>query len=102
MKPPLSDRTRLLESIHLALTAWGLEPDEDILMPFNLFCKHWTYLLLYQFPDQYSDTLRLLMQSKCLLVVIDEIAVNFHITFSILQISSKHVKVTQVCRSLSD
>nr|XP_004656875.2 ectopic P granules protein 5 homolog isoform X2 [Jaculus jaculus] len=63
-KPPLSDRTRLLESIHLALTAWGLEPDEDILMPFNLFCKHWTYLLLYQFPDQYSDALRLLMQSS--------------------------------------
>nr|XP_012645766.1 ectopic P granules protein 5 homolog isoform X1 [Microcebus murinus] len=63
-KPPLSDRTRLLEFIHLALTAWGLEPDEDILMPFNLFCKHWTYLLLYQFPDQYSDILRLLMQSS--------------------------------------
>ncbi|XP_076991687.1 ectopic P granules protein 5 homolog [Tamandua tetradactyla] len=63
-KPPLSDRTRLLESIHLALTAWGLEPDEDILMPFNLFCKHWTFLLLYQFPDQYSDILRLLMQSS--------------------------------------
>ncbi|XP_013012624.1 ectopic P granules protein 5 homolog isoform X2 [Cavia porcellus] len=63
-KPPLSDRTRLLESIHLALTAWGLEPDEDILMPFNLFCKHWTYLLRYQFPDQYSDVLRLLMQSS--------------------------------------
>uniref|UniRef100_A0A8I3W1K7 Ectopic P-granules 5 autophagy tethering factor n=1 Tax=Callithrix jacchus TaxID=9483 RepID=A0A8I3W1K7_CALJA len=63
-KPALSDRTRLLESIHLALTAWGLEPDEDILMPFNLFCKHWTYLLLYQFPDQYSDILRLLMQSS--------------------------------------
>ncbi|XP_069906352.1 ectopic P granules protein 5 homolog isoform X2 [Oryctolagus cuniculus] len=63
-KPPLSDRTRLLESIHLALTAWGLEPEEDILMPFNLFCKHWTYLLLYQFPDQYSDILRLLMQSS--------------------------------------
>ncbi|KAM5222084.1 ectopic P granules protein 5 homolog isoform 2-T2 [Ctenodactylus gundi] len=63
-KPPLSDRARLLDSIHLALTAWGLEPDEDILMPFNLFCKHWTYLLLYQFPDQYSDVLRLLMQSS--------------------------------------
>ncbi|KAJ8789671.1 hypothetical protein J1605_004908 [Eschrichtius robustus] len=63
-KPPLSDRTRLLESIHLALTAWGVEPDEDILMPFNLFCKHWTYLLLYQFPDQYSDILRLLMRSS--------------------------------------
>ncbi|KAB1256285.1 Ectopic P granules protein 5-like protein [Camelus dromedarius] len=63
-KPPLSDRTRLLEFIHLALTAWGLEPDEEILMPFNLFCKHWTYLLLYQFPDQYSDILRLLMQSS--------------------------------------
>lgn len=76
-KPPLSDRTRLLESIHLALTAWGLEPDEDILMPFNLFCKHWTHLLLYQFPDQYNDVLRLLVQSKCLhLVMIDKISVS--------------------------
>ncbi|XP_006835165.1 PREDICTED: ectopic P granules protein 5 homolog [Chrysochloris asiatica] len=63
-KPPLADRTRLLESIHLALTAWGLEPEEEILLPFNLFCKHWTYLLLYQFPDQYSDILRLLLQSS--------------------------------------
>uniref|UniRef100_A0A8C8R5P1 Ectopic P-granules autophagy protein 5 homolog n=1 Tax=Pelusios castaneus TaxID=367368 RepID=A0A8C8R5P1_9SAUR len=63
-KPPLSERTRLLESIHLALSACGLEPEEDILMPFNIFCKHWTYLLQYQFPDHYSDFLRLLMQSS--------------------------------------
>ncbi|XP_074851932.1 ectopic P granules protein 5 homolog isoform X3 [Carettochelys insculpta] len=63
-KPPLAERTRLLESIHLALSACGLEPEEDILMPFNIFCKHWTYLLQYQFPDHYSDFLRLLMQSS--------------------------------------
>nr|XP_033791091.1 ectopic P granules protein 5 homolog isoform X2 [Geotrypetes seraphini] len=63
-KPPLSDRTRLMESIHLALTVCGLEPDEDILMPFNIFCKHWTSILHYQFPDHYSDFLRLLMQSS--------------------------------------
>ncbi|TFK08050.1 histone H1.0 [Platysternon megacephalum] len=63
-KPSLSERTRLLESIHLALSACGLEPEEDILMPFNIFCKHWTYLLQYQFPDHYSDFLRLLMQSS--------------------------------------
>uniref|UniRef100_A0A8C3XNI7 Ectopic P-granules autophagy protein 5 homolog n=1 Tax=Chelydra serpentina TaxID=8475 RepID=A0A8C3XNI7_CHESE len=63
-KPPLSERTRLLESVHLALSACGLEPEEDILMPFNIFCKHWTYLLQYQFPDHYSDFLRLLMQSS--------------------------------------
>uniref|UniRef100_K7FTW0 Ectopic P-granules 5 autophagy tethering factor n=1 Tax=Pelodiscus sinensis TaxID=13735 RepID=K7FTW0_PELSI len=63
-KPPLAERTRLLESIHLALSACGLEPEEDILMPFNIFCKHWTCLLQYQFPDHYSDFLRLLMQSS--------------------------------------
>ncbi|EMP40141.1 Ectopic P granules protein 5 like protein [Chelonia mydas] len=63
-KPSLSERTRLLESIHMALSACGLEPEEDILMPFNIFCKHWTYLLQYQFPDHYSDFLRLLMQSS--------------------------------------
>ncbi|NXV38771.1 EPG5 protein, partial [Rissa tridactyla] len=63
-KPPLSERTKLLESIHLALTACGLEPEEDILMPFNIFCKHWTNLLQYQFPDHYSDFLRLFMQSS--------------------------------------
>ncbi|XP_064356818.1 ectopic P granules protein 5 homolog isoform X1 [Dromaius novaehollandiae] len=63
-KPPLSERTRLLESIHLALNACGLEPEEDILMPFNIFCKHWTKLLQYQFPDHYSDFLRLFVQSS--------------------------------------
>ncbi|NXN50253.1 EPG5 protein, partial [Rynchops niger] len=63
-KPPLSERTKLLESIHLALSACGLEPEEDILMPFNIFCKHWTNLLQYQFPDHYSDFLRLFVQSS--------------------------------------
>ncbi|XP_074877348.1 ectopic P granules protein 5 homolog isoform X2 [Buteo buteo] len=63
-KPPLSERTNLLESIHLALNACGLEPEEDILMPFNIFCKHWTNLLQYQFPDHYSDFLRLFVQSS--------------------------------------
>uniref|UniRef100_A0A8C3K6Z7 Ectopic P-granules autophagy protein 5 homolog n=1 Tax=Calidris pygmaea TaxID=425635 RepID=A0A8C3K6Z7_9CHAR len=63
-KPPLSERTKLLESIHLALNACGLEPEEDILMPFSIFCKHWTNLLQYQFPDHYSDFLRLFVQSS--------------------------------------
>ncbi|XP_051498646.1 ectopic P granules protein 5 homolog isoform X3 [Apus apus] len=63
-KPPLAERTKLLESIHLALNACGLEPEEDILMPFNIFCKHWTNLLQYQFPDHYSDFLRLFVQSS--------------------------------------
>ncbi|NXA34681.1 EPG5 protein, partial [Eudromia elegans] len=63
-KPPLSERTRLLESVHLALSACGLEPEEEILMPFNIFCKHWTNLLQYQFPDHYNDFLRLFMQSS--------------------------------------
>ncbi|NXG48026.1 EPG5 protein, partial [Psilopogon haemacephalus] len=63
-KPPLSERTQLLESIHLSLSACGLEPEEDILMPFNIFCKHWTNLLQYQFPDHYSDFLRLIVQSS--------------------------------------
>ncbi|XP_062984350.1 ectopic P granules protein 5 homolog [Elgaria multicarinata webbii] len=63
-KPPLSERTRLLESIHLALKACGFEPEQDILMPFSIFCKHWTCLLCYQFPDHYSSFLRLLMQSS--------------------------------------
>ncbi|NXI45119.1 EPG5 protein, partial [Galbula dea] len=63
-KPPLSERTKLLESIHLALNACGLEPEEDISMPFNIFCKHWTNLLQYQFPDHYSDFLRLFVQSS--------------------------------------
>nr|XP_008101897.1 PREDICTED: LOW QUALITY PROTEIN: ectopic P granules protein 5 homolog [Anolis carolinensis] len=63
-RPPLSERTRLLESIHLALKACGFAPDEDILMPFSIFSKHWTCLLRYQFPDHYSAFLRLLMQSS--------------------------------------
>ncbi|KAK4811303.1 hypothetical protein QYF61_023355 [Mycteria americana] len=65
-KPPLSERTKLLESIHLALNACGLEPEEDILMPFDIFRKHWTNLIQYQFPDHYSDFLRLFVQSEYL------------------------------------
>ncbi|XP_015268640.1 PREDICTED: ectopic P granules protein 5 homolog, partial [Gekko japonicus] len=63
-KPPLSARTRLLESIHVALKTCGFEPEEDVSMPYNLFCKHWACLLRYQFPDHYSTFLRLLMQSS--------------------------------------
>ncbi|KAK3538822.1 hypothetical protein QTP86_015946 [Hemibagrus guttatus] len=63
-QPPFTDRSRLIELIHLALTACGLEPDPEVLMPFNLFCKHWTQLLVYQFPDHYSDFLRLFTQSS--------------------------------------
>ncbi|KAH0627798.1 hypothetical protein JD844_008196 [Phrynosoma platyrhinos] len=65
-RPSLSERTRLLESIHLALKACGFAPEEDILMPFSIFCKHWTCLLQYQFPDHYSGFLRLLMQNQLL------------------------------------
>ncbi|XP_054842420.1 ectopic P granules protein 5 homolog [Eublepharis macularius] len=63
-KPSLSERTRLLESIHLALKTCGFELEENILMPYNIFCKHWACLLRYQFPDHYSSFLRLLMQSS--------------------------------------
>ncbi|XP_007238025.3 ectopic P granules protein 5 homolog isoform X3 [Astyanax mexicanus] len=63
-QPQFPERSRLVELIHLALTACGLEPEPEVLMPFNLFCKHWTQLLVYQFPDHYSDFLRLLTQSS--------------------------------------
>jgi len=53
--------------IHQALCICGLEPEAEVLMPFNIFCKHWNELLLYQFPDHYSDFLRLLMQSMTFL-----------------------------------
>ncbi|KAJ7335175.1 hypothetical protein JRQ81_013116 [Phrynocephalus forsythii] len=61
--PGCPSGTRLLEAIHLALKACGFEPEEEVLMPFSIFCKHWTGLLRYQFPDHYSSFLRLLMQS---------------------------------------
>ncbi|XP_063151942.1 ectopic P granules protein 5 homolog [Candoia aspera] len=63
-KPPLSERGQLLESIHVALKTCGFEPEEDILMPFSIFCKHWICLLQYQFPDHYSSFLWLLLQSS--------------------------------------
>ncbi|XP_067888811.1 ectopic P granules protein 5 homolog [Heterodontus francisci] len=63
-KPVMSERTRLLEIIHLALSLCGFQPEEEIQMAFNIFCKHWMYVLQYQFPDHYSDFLRLLMQSS--------------------------------------
>ncbi|XP_073696062.1 ectopic P granules protein 5 homolog [Garra rufa] len=63
-QPQFSERSRLMDIIHKALCTCGLEPEPEVLMPFNIFCKHWTELLLYQFPDHYSDFLRLLMQSS--------------------------------------
>uniref|UniRef100_A0A9J8ALV3 Ectopic P-granules autophagy protein 5 homolog (C. elegans) n=1 Tax=Cyprinus carpio carpio TaxID=630221 RepID=A0A9J8ALV3_CYPCA len=63
-QPQFSERSRLMAIIHKALCTCGLEPEPEVLMPFNIFCKHWTELLLYQFPDHYSDFLRLLMQSS--------------------------------------
>lgn len=63
-KPPLSERIRLLESIHLALEACGFETKEDIRMSFAVLCNHLACLLQYQFPDHYSTFLRLLMQSS--------------------------------------
>ncbi|XP_060677815.1 ectopic P granules protein 5 homolog [Hemiscyllium ocellatum] len=63
-KPAMSERTRLLETIHSALTLCGFQPEEEVQMAFNIFCKHWMYVLQYQFPDHYSDFLRLLMQSS--------------------------------------
>uniref|UniRef100_A0A671MCH5 Ectopic P granules protein 5 homolog n=1 Tax=Sinocyclocheilus anshuiensis TaxID=1608454 RepID=A0A671MCH5_9TELE len=63
-QPQFSERSRLMAIIHQALCTCGLEPEPEVLMPFNIFCKHWTELLLYQFPDHYSDFLRLLMQSS--------------------------------------
>ncbi|XP_069780347.1 ectopic P granules protein 5 homolog isoform X2 [Narcine bancroftii] len=63
-KPTMSERTQLLELIHFGLASCGLQPEEEIQMAFNVFCKHWMYILQYQFPDHYSDFLRLLVQSS--------------------------------------
>ncbi|XP_051954087.1 ectopic P granules protein 5 homolog [Xyrauchen texanus] len=63
-QPPFPERSRLMTIIHQALCICGLNPEPEVLMPFNIFCKHWTEMLLYQFPDHYSDFLRLLMQSS--------------------------------------
>ncbi|KAJ8285154.1 hypothetical protein GJAV_G00022880 [Gymnothorax javanicus] len=63
-QPTFSERSRLMELVHAALSACGLEPEQEVLLPFNLFCRHWTQLLGHQFPDHYSDFLRLLMQSS--------------------------------------
>ncbi|XP_051514293.1 ectopic P granules protein 5 homolog [Myxocyprinus asiaticus] len=63
-QPPFPERSHLMTIIHQALCTCGLNPEPEVLMPFNIFCKHWTELLLYQFPDHYSDFLRLLMQGS--------------------------------------
>lgn len=62
--PVFSERTRLLELIHGALCVCGRDPEPELLTPFHLFTKHWTWLLRHHFPDHYSDCLRLLMTSK--------------------------------------
>ncbi|CAB1426368.1 unnamed protein product [Pleuronectes platessa] len=62
--PVFSERTRLLELIHGALCVCGKDPEPELLTPFHLFAKHWTWLLRHHFPDHYSDCLRLLMTSS--------------------------------------
>ncbi|XP_058491865.1 ectopic P granules protein 5 homolog [Solea solea] len=62
--PVFSERTRLLELIHGALCVCGRDPEPELLIPFHLFAKHWTWLLRHHFPDHYSDCLRLLMTSS--------------------------------------
>lgn len=62
--PIFSERTRLLELVHGALCVCGQEPEQELLIPFHLFTKHWTWLLRHHFPDHYSDCLRLLMTSS--------------------------------------
>ncbi|KAM3611891.1 uncharacterized protein V6R79_025473 [Siganus canaliculatus] len=62
--PAFSERTRLLELVHAALCVCGKDPESELLTPFHLFTKHWTWLLRHHFPDHYSDCLRLLMTSS--------------------------------------
>ncbi|XP_037632839.1 ectopic P granules protein 5 homolog [Sebastes umbrosus] len=62
--PVFSERTRLLELVHGALCVCGRDPEPELLIPFHLFTKHWTWLLRHHFPDHYSDCLRLLMTSS--------------------------------------
>ncbi|KAK2837340.1 hypothetical protein Q5P01_014552 [Channa striata] len=62
--PAFSERTRLLELIHGALCVCGREPEFELLTPFFLFTKHWSWLLRHNFPDHYSDCLRLLTTSS--------------------------------------
>uniref|UniRef100_A0A3B5ANU0 Ectopic P-granules autophagy protein 5 homolog n=1 Tax=Stegastes partitus TaxID=144197 RepID=A0A3B5ANU0_9TELE len=62
--PVFSERTRLLELVHGALCVCGRDPEPELLTPFHVFTKHWTWLLRHHFPDHYSDCLRLLMTSS--------------------------------------
>uniref|UniRef100_A0A672IBN9 Ectopic P-granules autophagy protein 5 homolog (C. elegans) n=1 Tax=Salarias fasciatus TaxID=181472 RepID=A0A672IBN9_SALFA len=62
--PVFSERTRLLELVHGALCVCGRDPEPELLTPFHLFTKHWTWLLRHHFPDHYSDCVRLLMNSS--------------------------------------
>lgn len=68
--PVFSERTRLLELVHGALCVCGRDPEPELLTPFHLFTKHWTWLLRHHFPDHYSDCLRLLMTSECVCVFV--------------------------------
>ncbi|CAN9513284.1 unnamed protein product [Ophioblennius macclurei] len=62
--PVFSERTRLLDLVHGALCVCGRDPEPELLTPFHVFAKHWTYLLRHHFPDHYSDCVRLLMNSS--------------------------------------
>ncbi|TKS78798.1 Ectopic P granules protein 5 -like protein [Collichthys lucidus] len=58
--PVFSERTRLLELVHGALCVCGRDPEPELLTPFHLFTKHWTWLLRHHFPDHYSSSNQLL------------------------------------------
>lgn len=85
--PVFSERTRLLELVHGALCVCGQDPEPELLTPFHLFTKHWTWLLRHHFPDHYSDCLRLLMTSECVFPCSKAAPLNLTIRIIIISLS---------------
>ncbi|XP_013408243.1 ectopic P granules protein 5 homolog isoform X1 [Lingula anatina] len=64
VRPVHSERSHLVETIGKALCQCGNEPAENTLMVFEVYRSHLKKLTSYEFPDQYGDVLKLLLNAS--------------------------------------
>ncbi|XP_065180376.1 ectopic P granules protein 5 homolog [Sycon ciliatum] len=63
-RPMMSDRSRLITSVGVALQACGLEAVDELAVLGDLLRRHLQHLFLYRFPEHYSDVLHVLLNGS--------------------------------------
>ncbi|PNF33683.1 hypothetical protein B7P43_G12333, partial [Cryptotermes secundus] len=63
-RPRLSERSQFIELVGKALTAAGLNPEDEILILHEVFRKHIRQLLLHDFPEHYGEVLNLVLRGS--------------------------------------